>query len=100
MMSDTGKLYQRQVMCVCIVIPFILDVRFVGVPAGAHRIKVTQDFSSTFLLRCLLQFFSREGFSRSFPSSTVKSNFVYYRFNHSPLVGHFVYIIFVSCIFL
>ena len=34
-------------VCVCVVIPFILDVRFVDVPAG-----VTQDFS-TFLLRCL-----------------------------------------------
>ena len=40
---------------------------------GSQRRKVTQDFS-TFLLPCLLQFFSREGFSRSFPSSTVKSN--------------------------
>ena len=35
-------------VCVCVVIPFILDVRFVNVPAG-----VTQDFSSTFLLRYL-----------------------------------------------
>ena len=56
------------------------------VPAG-----VTQDFSSTFLLRCMPLFFSREGFSRSFLSSTVKSNFVYYRFNRSPLVGHFYF---------
>ena len=62
-------------MCVCVVIPFILDVRFVDVQPGSHRRKATQDFSSTFLLRCLPQFFSREGFSRSFPSSTVKSNF-------------------------
>ena len=44
---------------------------------GPHRKKVTQDFPSTFFLRCLPEFFSREGFSRSFPSSTVKSNFVY-----------------------
>ena len=44
---------------------------------GSHRRKVTQDFSSTFLLRCVLYFFSREGFSYSFPSSTVKSNFMY-----------------------
>ena len=36
---------------------------------------------------------SLEGFSRSFPSSTVKSNFVYQRFNiRSPLVGHFIYL--------
>ena len=33
-------------------------------------------------------FFSREGFSRPFPSSIVKSNFVYPRHNRSPLVGH------------
>ena len=76
----------------CIVIPFILDVRYVDVPAaGSHsRRKVIQNFS-TFLLRRLPQFFLREGFSRSFPSSTVKSNFVYQRFNRSPLVGHFFF---------
>ena len=44
---------------------------------GSHRRKVTQDFSSIFFLRCVPLFFSREGFSHSFPSSTVKSNFVY-----------------------
>ena len=38
---------------VVVVIPFILDVRFVDVyQPGSHRRKVTQDFS-TFLLRCL-----------------------------------------------
>ena len=42
------------------------------VPAG-----VTQDVSSTFLQRCVSYFFTREGFSHSFPSSTVKSNFVF-----------------------
>ena len=55
---------------------------------GSHRRKVTQDFSSTFL-RCVPSFFSREGFSPSFASSTVKSNFVYERFNRSTPVGHF-----------
>ena len=60
------------VYCVCVCIPFIVDVRLVDVPAG-----VTEDFSSTFLLRCLLQFLSREGFNHPFPSSTVKSTFVY-----------------------
>ena len=43
---------------------------------GSHKRKVTQDFSCTFLLRCVPKFFSREGFSSSFPSSAVKSNFV------------------------
>ena len=52
------------------------QVRWMYQP-GSHRRKVTQDFSSTFLLRYMPLFFSREGFSRSFPSSTVKSNFVY-----------------------
>ena len=58
---------------------------------GSHRRKVTHDFSSTFLLRCLPYFFSREVFSRYFPSSTVKSNFVHQRINHSPLVGHLLF---------
>ena len=45
---------------------------------GSHRRKVTQNFSSTFFLRCVSQF-SREKDSAidSFPSSTVKSEFVY-----------------------
>ena len=51
---------------------------------GSHRI------SPPSFCRCLTQFFSR--FSRSFPSSTVKSNFVYYRFNHYPLAGQFYFI--------
>ena len=64
--------------CVCVVIPFIMDVRFVDVPAG-----VTQEEGLTGFLHlasAVLAFnFSREreGFSRSFPSWTVKSNFVY-----------------------
>ena len=52
------------------------QVRWMYQP-GSHRRKVTQDLSCTFLLRCVPLFFSREGFNRSFPSSTVKSNFVY-----------------------
>ena len=62
---------------------------------GSHRRKVTQDFSSTFLLRCMPLFFLREEFIRSFPSLTVKSNFVYYRFNRSPLVGHLFFLFFL-----
>ena len=54
---------------------------------GSHRRKVTQDFS-TFLLRGLPQFLPGEGFSRPFPSSTVKSNFAFPRINRSPLVGN------------
>ena len=54
---------------------------------GSHRREVTHNFS-TFFLRCLPQFLSREGFSSPFPSSTVKSNIVYPRINRSPLVGH------------
>ena len=49
------------------------------VPAGVTQEEGhTHDFSSTVFLRCVPYFFSREGFSHhSFPSSTVKSNFVY-----------------------
>ena len=42
------------------------QVRWMYQP-GSHRRKVAQDLSSTFLLRCMPLFFSREGFSRSFP---------------------------------
>ena len=33
--------------CVCVFFPFILDIKFLDIPAG-----VIQDFTSTFLLRC------------------------------------------------
>ena len=67
--------------CVCVCVCFLPihsghQVRWTYQP-GSHRRKVTQDFSSTFFLRYVPKFFSREGFSHSFPSSTVKSNFVY-----------------------
>ena len=49
----SGVLRAEQLIsvCVCVVIPFILNVRLVDAPAG-----VTQDFS-TYLLRCLPYFF-------------------------------------------
>ena len=79
-----GRVFKRQI-CV-FPPPFFLKSDYLWThQPGSHRRKVTQVFS-TFLLRCLLYFFSREIFSRSFPSSTVKSNFVYPR-NRSPLVG-------------
>ena len=64
-------------VCVCFLpIHSGHQVRWTYQP-GSHRRKVTQDFSSTFFLRCVPYFLSREGFSHSFPSSTVKPNFVY-----------------------
>ena len=63
-------------VCVCVVIPFILDVRFMDVPAG-----VTQKEGHTGFLHLpsavLAIIFWREDFGHSFTSSTVKSNFVY-----------------------
>ena len=61
------------------------------VPAGVTQ-EEAQDFSST-SLRCVPSFFSREGFSHSFPSSTVKSNFcvlTIQSFRYPP-VGHFYF---------
>ena len=52
-------------MRVCVVIPFILDVRFVDIPRS-HRRKVTQNFS-TFAVLALI--FLGEGFRFSFPLS-------------------------------
>ena len=71
------KDYNTMRVCVCFLpINSGHQVRWTYQP-GSHRRKVTHDFSSTFFLRCVPSFFSREGFSRSFPSSTAKSNFVY-----------------------
>ena len=59
-----------EMCCVCVFSPHLFwTSNSLEVPAG-----VTQNFASTFLQRCVSLFFSREGFSRSFPSSTVKSN--------------------------
>ena len=74
--------------CCCVVIPFILDGRLVDAPAG-----VTQEEGRTVFIHLpsaglTLIFIAREEFGLPFPSSTVKSNFVYPRFNRSPLVGH------------
>ena len=63
-------------MCVLCFLPIHSGHQWTYQP-GSHRRKVTQDFSSTFFLRCVPLFFSREGFSHSFPSSTVKSIFAY-----------------------
>ena len=66
------------VCVVCVVISFILDVRLVGAPVG-----VTQEEGHTGFLHL--------PFAAYFPSSTVKSNFVYSRINR-PLVGHFFFV--------
>ena len=71
----SGFVFIAYVLCVCFLpVHSGHQVRWTYQP-GSHRREVTQDFSSTFFLRCVPQFFSREGFSHSFPSSTVKSNF-------------------------
>ena len=49
------KQVYNYVLCVCVFFPFILDIKFVGRTSRGHtgRRKVTQDFSSTFFLRCV-----------------------------------------------
>ena len=58
--------------------PFILDVKFVGCTSRGHTGGRSHRISHPHLpsvVDSLPLFFSREGFSRSVPSSTVKSNF-------------------------
>ena len=64
-------------MCVRVVIPFIPDVRLVDVPAGVKQEEGHTGFLHL-LSAVLALIFSREGFSRSFPLSTVKSIFFVY----------------------
>ena len=76
----------------CVFFPFILDIKFVGRTNRGHTGFLIHLPSA---VRALI--FSREGFSHSFPSSTVKSNFVFYLSsndfepNRSPLVGPFFF---------
>ena len=61
----------------CVFFPFILDIKFVWVyqPESHRRRSHKISHPPSFYDACL--HFSRGGFSRSFPSSTVKSKFVY-----------------------
>ena len=69
---------QTDCVCVCVFSSHSFwTSRSLDVPAGVTQEEGHTGFLSTFFLRCVPSFFSREGFSLSFPSSTVKSNFVY-----------------------
>ena len=62
----------------CVFFRFILDVKFVWVyQPESHRRGHTSFFIHLLSTMHAFIYFSRGGFSRSFPSSTVKSKFVY-----------------------
>ena len=63
-------------VCVCVFFPFILDIKFVGRASRGHTKRSHRISHPPFFCGTCLNF-SREGFSHSFSSSTVKSNFVY-----------------------
>ena len=81
--------YQGKVECVCCH-PIYSGRQVCGrtsrghTGGRSHRISHPPSFCGA-----CLKFLSREGFSRSLPSSTLKSNFVSLRINRSLLVGHF-----------
>ena len=86
-------------VCVCVLYhPIYSERQTCGRTSRGHTgsRKATRDFS-TFRLRCLPSFLSREAFSRPFHSLTLKSNFVYPRIDCSPLVGHDIFILFYFC---
>ena len=81
--SDNNLVVTSRCVCVCVCVCFLPihsgHPSSLDVPAGvtntggrSHRISHPLSFCGA-----CLSFFSREGFSHSFPSSTVKSNFVY-----------------------
>ena len=63
-------------VCVCVVFPCTPAVKFVDAPGEVTHEKGHTGFLH-FHSAVLALIFSRGGFSHSFPSSTVKSNFVY-----------------------
>ena len=72
----------------CVFFRFILDVKFVWVcQPESHRWKVTQDFSSTFFLRCMPLFLARR--IQPFLSLVDREIEICVRFNRPPHVGHF-----------
>ena len=64
------------VCCVCVVIPFILDIRLVDALAGSHEEEDHTGFLHLPFAVLAIVLIARR-FSRRFFSSTVKSNFVY-----------------------
>ena len=81
MSGRSPPLYCVVCLCVCVLLSshlFILDVRFVDVPAGVTQEEGHTGFSPPSFCGACLNNFSREKDSaeRSFPPSTVKSNFV------------------------
>ena len=72
-------------VCVCVFFPFILDAKFVECTSRGHTGGRSHSISHppSFCGACVYFF-----------SSTVESNFVYYRFNRSPLVGQFFFFFF------
>ena len=76
-------------MCVCVVIPFILDVRLVDMPTG-----VTEEEGHTGFLHLpsavLVLIFIARRIQPLFLSLVDRE--VYERINRSPLVGHFIYL--------
>ena len=81
-------------VCVCVVIPFILDARFVDAPAG-----VTQREGHTGLLHLpsavLTLIFLARRIQLFLFHVDMKSNFVYCRFSRSTLVGRFYFLFFI-----
>ena len=77
MPSDFFLNYSTAVPCVCVVIPVILDVRLVDVPAG-----VTQEEGHTGFLIHLLSARRIQPFLSLLDRE--KSNFEYLRINRSP----------------
>ena len=89
--AQSGLVILAILLCVCLCCHPIYSGRQIfgrtsrGHTGGrSHRI-----FPPSFCGACL-NFLSREGFSRPFPSSTVKSNFAFPQINRSPFVGHFL----------
>ena len=88
--DDVGE--KAHPLCLCVFFPFILNIKFVGRTSRGHTEERSHRISHplSFCGACL-DFSRGKDSAFPFPSSTVKSNFVYYeRFNRSPLVGHFL----------
>ena len=73
-----GEVFFFFFVCVCVFFPFILDIKFVGRTSRGHRGGRSHGISHppSFCGACLNFSYEKDS-AHSFPSSTVKSNFVY-----------------------
>ena len=93
--GENVKTFRWDHVCVCVCVcchPIYYGRQTCGRTSRSHTGRRSHRISPPSFCGACLNLFSREGFGRPFPSSTVMPNFVYPRINRSRLVEHILFI--------